>query len=172
MEVLAQDRNLRYSAPPGPVMAEFDQHRIQRVLENLIGNAIKYSPDGGDIDIEMRADGRRATIAVRDRGMGIPEAERQRVFERGYRASGVGAIPGTGLGVFISAEIVRRHHGTITCSGAPDGGTIMEMELPLARVGLAAEAVQQLPGDGPGLAVADRAVVDGDNGHGLAGRAG
>src|SRR5947209_6483050 len=56
MEVLAQDRNLRYSAPPGPVMAEFDQHRIQRVLENLIGNAIKYSPDGGDIDVEMRAD--------------------------------------------------------------------------------------------------------------------
>jgi signal transduction histidine kinase len=172
MEVLAQGHALRYSAPAGPVLADFDRHRIQRVLQNVIGNAVKYSPDGGDIDVEVRVEGGDAIVSVRDRGMGIAEAERGRVFERGYRARGVDAIQGSGLGLFISAEIVKRHHGTITCDAALGGGTIVDVRLPLARLGLPAEPVQQLPGDRPGLAVADRAVVDGHDGHRLAGRAG
>jgi signal transduction histidine kinase len=172
MEVLAQAHTLRYSAPAAPAVADFDQHRIQRVLQNVIGNAIKYSPEGGDINVEMRVDGDVASISVRDHGIGIPEAERELVFDRGYRARGADGIRGSGLGLFISAEIVKLHHGTIACSAAPGGGTIVEVRLPLARAGQPAEFVQQLPGDSPGLATADRAVVDRHDGHGLAGRAG
>lgn len=168
MEVLARGHALRYAAPAGPVMAEFDHHRVQRVLQNLIGNAIKYSPDGGDIDVEMRAAGGEARISVRDRGIGIPQAEQELVFERGYRTRTVGSIPGSGLGLFISSEIVKRHNGTIACTPAPGGGTRIEVRLPLARLGELPEPVQQPPGDRTGLAAADRAVVDGHDGDHLA----
>jgi signal transduction histidine kinase len=172
MDVLAQAHALRYSAPAAPVVAEFDQHRMQRVLQNVIGNAIKYSPDGGDINVEIGVEGGVAIVSVRDRGIGIPEAERELVFDRGYRARGAGAIRGSGLGLFISAEVVKRHHGSIACTAAPDGGTIVKIRLPLARAGQPADFVQELPGDRPRLATADRAVVDRHDGHGLAGRAG
>jgi signal transduction histidine kinase len=172
MEVLAQGHALRYTAPASPVLADFDAHRIQRVLQNLIGNAIKYSADGGDVDVDLRVAGADACITVRDRGIGIPQDEQERVFERGYRTQTVGSIPGTGLGLFISAEIVKRHAGTIACTTAPGGGTRIEVRLPLIRPGDLAEPVQELPRDRAGLAAADRAVVDRDNGHRLARGAG
>ena len=172
MEVLAQGHALRYTAPASPVLADFDAHRIQRVLQNLIGNAIKYSPDGGDVDIDLQVAGADACVTVRDRGIGIPQDEQERVFERGYRTQTVGSIPGTGLGLFISAEIVKRHAGTIACTAAPGSGTRIEVRLPLARRGELAEPVQELPRDRPGLSAADRPVVDRDNGHRLARGAG
>jgi len=168
METLAPSHALRYSAPATPVMAEYDERRIQRVLQNVVGNAIKYSPDGGPIEIEIGASPTEASITVRDRGIGIPPAAMPHVFERGYRASTVGAIQGTGLGLFISAEIVKRHGGTITCLAPPGGGTLVELRLPLAGVSLAAESAQQLPGHRSGLSVADRPVVDRHDGDGLA----
>jgi signal transduction histidine kinase len=172
MEVLARGHALRYTAPASPVMADFDHHRIQRVLQNLIGNAIKYSPEGGDIDVDLHVDRAEAIITVRDRGIGISNEDRELVFERGYRARTVGNIPGTGLGLFISAQIVKTHHGTIACGAAASSGTSIEVRLPLARPGDLPEPVQQLPRDSAGLAVADRPVVDGHDGDGLAGRAG
>src|SRR5581483_8260102 len=131
MEVLARHRPLNYSAPAVPVVADFDEPRMQRVLQNLIGNAIKFSPDDQPIDIEISATPDAARIRVRDRGVGIPVDERPLIFDRGYRASSAASYPGTGLGLFISAEIVKRHGGAITCDGAPGGGTLMEVRLPL-----------------------------------------
>jgi signal transduction histidine kinase len=163
MEAIARGHALRYAAPSDSVIVDYDERRIQRVLQNLIGNAIKYSPDGGDIDINVRADGDNAAICIRDRGIGIPEAERDRVFERGFRSNGVGAIPGTGLGLFISSEIVKRHGGWIVCRAADGRGTVFEVRLPLARIRGAAERVQQLPGHRPGPAVADHAIVHRDD---------
>jgi signal transduction histidine kinase len=171
MEALAQNHTFRYSAPGSPVITEYDERRIQRLLQNRIENAIKYSPDGGPIEIEVRASSTEARILVRDHGIGIPAAARPYVFERGFRARTVGAIPGTGLGLFISAEIVKRHHGTIGCFAPPDGGTLVTLQLPLARVGQGTEGVQQLPGHRTGLAGANRAVVDRDDRDGLARRA-
>ena len=172
MEALAQNHTFRYSAPAGPVITEYDERRIQRVLQNLIGNAIKYSPDGGPIEIEVRASASEARIAVRDYGIGIPPEARPHIFERGFRAHTVGAIPGTGLGLFISAEIVKRHRGTIGCLAPPDGGTLVELTLPLARVGQRTEGLQQLPGHRAGLAGADRPVVDRNDRDGFARGAG
>src|SRR5690349_5364161 len=112
MEAIARGHVLRYAAPSDAVIVDYDERRIQRVLQNLIGNAIKYSPDGGEIDIHIRLVAGTAAISIRDQGIGIPEADRSRVFERGYRAANsVGTIPGTGLGLFISSEIVKRHGG-------------------------------------------------------------
>jgi signal transduction histidine kinase len=163
MEAIARGHALRYAAPSESVMVDYDERRIQRVLQNLIGNAIKYSPDGGDIDINVRADGGNAAISIRDRGIGIPEAERGRVFERGYRANSVGDIPGTGLGLFISSQIVKRHGGSLACRAADGRGTVFEVCLPLARISGAAERVQELPGHWSGPAIADHAVVHRDD---------
>jgi signal transduction histidine kinase len=171
MEGIVRGHVLRYSAAVEPVLVDYDERRIQRVLQNLIGNAIKYSPDGGDIDIAVRVVGDSAAISVRDHGIGIAAGERGRVFERGYRSTGVGTIPGTGLGLFISSEIVKRHGGSIACS-APDGpGTVFEIRLPLARGREAAERGEQLPGNRPGPPAADRPVVHGHDGNQLARRA-
>jgi signal transduction histidine kinase len=163
MEAIARGHVLRYTAPSESVLVDYDERRIQRVLQNLIGNAIKYSPDGGEINITVRSDSGTAAIAIRDHGIGVPEADRGRVFERGYRANSVGAIPGTGLGLFISSEIVKRHGGSIECRAADGRGTVFEIRLPLARIRGAAERVQQLPGHWAGPAVADRAIVHGDD---------
>jgi signal transduction histidine kinase len=146
--------------------------QMESVAQNLIGNAIKYSPDGGPIDIALAASPTGARIEVRDHGIGIPADARPHVFERGFRAGTVGAIPGTGLGLFISAQIVKRHGGSIACLAPPDGGTIVELQLPLAGVRQPAEAVQQLPGHRTGRSLPDGAVVDGDDRHGLARGAG
>ena len=163
MEAIARGHVLRYTAPPESVMVDYDERRIQRVLQNLIGNAIKYSPDGGDIDINIRSDSGTAAISVRDHGIGVPEADRGRVFERGYRANSVGGIPGTGLGLFISSQIVKRHGGSIECRAADGRGTVFEVRLPLARIRGAAERVQQLPGHRAGPAAGDRAIVHRDD---------
>ena len=171
MEAIARGHALRYMAPAESVMVDYDERRIQRVLQNLIGNAIKYSPDGGDIDIHVRAERDAAAICIRDRGIGIPEGERGRVFERGYRANSVGDIPGTGLGLFISSEIVKRHGGSIACRAADGNGTVFEVRLPLARIRGTAERLQQLPGHRSGPAAADRAVVHRDDRNQLTRRA-
>ena len=171
MEALVRGHTLRYAAPPDAVTVDYDERRIQRVLQNLIGNAIKYSPDGGDIEISVSVQDDEARVAIRDHGIGIPASERRRVFERGYRANSVGAIPGTGLGLFISSEIVKRHGGSIFCYGANASGTVFEIRLPLAAVRGVAERVQQLPGDRSGPPAADRAVVHGDDRNELARRA-
>jgi signal transduction histidine kinase len=171
MEALVRGHTLRYKASPDPVTVDYDERRIQRVLQNLIGNAIKYSPDGGDIEINVSVQEDHARLSIRDHGIGIPEGERGRVFERGYRANSVGAIPGTGLGLFISSEIVKRHGGSIFCYGANGSGTVFEIRLPLAPVRGDAEPVQQPPGDRSGSPVADRTVVHGDDRNEFARRA-
>ena len=165
MEAIARGHVLRYTAPSESVMVDYDERRIQRVLQNLIGNAIKYrSPERAPV-IELSAEWQKGSwvFAVRDNGIGIPEADRGRVFERGYRANSVGAIPGTGLGLFISSEIVKRHGGSIACRAADGAGTVFEVRLPLTRTRGAAERVQQRPGHRAGPAVADRAVVHRDD---------
>ena len=172
MEAIARGHALLYMAPAESVIVDYDERRIQRVLQNLIGNAIKYSPDGGDIDIHVCAECDAAAIRIRDRGIGIPEGERGRVFERGYRVNSVGHIPGTGLGLFISSEIVKRHGGSIACRAADGNGTVFEVRLPLARIRGTAERIQQLPGHRSGPAVADGAVVHRDDRNQLTRRAG
>ena len=173
MEAVARGHRMRYTASPdAPVLCRYDDQRLQRVFQNLIGNAIKYSPGGGDIEIDLRVDGNMAKVTVRDHGMGIPADERPHIFEPGYRALGVRGIPGSGLGLFISAETVKRHGGTIACAPAVGSGTSFEVRLPLVGLGAAAEPLEESQGDRAGHAAADGSMVDGDNRHHLPRRAG
>lgn len=112
-----------------------DSTRLGQVLDNLVSNAIKFTPDGGTIQVRLRSDGSRAVIEVEDSGLGIPEAELPHLFERFYRTTTVThlAIQGTGLGLPITKAIVEAHGGTIAVESVEAVGTTFRVELPLAE---------------------------------------
>jgi signal transduction histidine kinase len=113
-----------------------DEARIERVIDNLITNAIKYSPDGGEVAVslaqEMRDEQQWAVLVVRDQGLGIPESELPHIFEPFRRASNVsGNISGTGLGLASVRQIIEQHGGTISVSSQERSGTTFVIQLPL-----------------------------------------
>jgi PAS domain S-box-containing protein len=110
-----------------------DADKVRQVLANLVDNAIKYSPDGGRIEVALEQRGQMLRFTVRDEGLGIPSAERDRVFEKFYRLDpdltrGVG---GTGLGLYICRELVRRMNGWIWVEPSPPAGSALVVELPV-----------------------------------------
>ena len=111
-----------------------DPHRLRQVADNLIGNAVKYTPAGGRITVTAGTDAtaQKITWTVVDTGIGIPAAERPRLFRRFYRASTAldRRIPGTGLGLVIIRTIIEHHHGTITLADHRGPGTTFVVELP------------------------------------------
>lgn len=120
------------------VNAEVDATGIEQVISNLLDNAIKYSPDGGAIEMEARlADERYARLAVRDHGIGIPPEKRDEIFERFFRAHSDDHRSGLGLGLYISRQIVELHGGKIAVEFPPDGGTRFEVLLPVVAKALA-----------------------------------
>jgi signal transduction histidine kinase len=123
-----------------PVLIRADADRLQRVLENLVNNAIKYSPDGGAVEVSVTVTGDEAVLQVRDHGIGISPDALPRVFDRSFRAPEAAAhAPGLGLGLSIAAQVVTKHGGTIRAFPAEGSGTCMVVRLPLARVGDPAE---------------------------------
>ena len=118
----------------GAALVDGDEDRLRQVLDNLVGNAIKYTPAGGTVTVSAGADDRAGTtVTVTDTGIGIPEDERDRLFERFYRASTArsAGIPGTGLGLALVRTIVERHGGTIDAATGPGGvGTVFTVWLP------------------------------------------
>jgi PAS domain S-box-containing protein len=121
--------------PETPVRGAWDRDRIERVLVNLMTNAIKYSPDGGKIVLAAKReshDGHDWAVAqVRDQGIGIPASERSRIFERFFRASNVaGRIEGAGIGLSGVRQIVEQHGGTIDVESAQDEGSTFTVRLP------------------------------------------
>jgi RNA polymerase sigma factor (sigma-70 family) len=108
---------------PERLVVEADANRLEQVLRNLITNAIKYSPQGGRVEITLARVREEAEVCVRDYGIGIPVAERNHVFERFHRARNVGAIAGFGLGLSMSLDIVRAHHGRLWVGDLPAAAT-------------------------------------------------
>ncbi len=124
----------RLVANGGPTLARADEDKLRQVLVNLVDNAVKYSPDGGEVTVELERRGSRARIAVRDRGLGIPPGEQERIFEKFYRLDpaltrGVG---GSGLGLYISRELVTRMGGRLTVEATAGGGSVFRVDLPAA----------------------------------------
>ena len=115
-----------------PVMSEADKGRIFQLLDNLISNAIKFTPDGGRVDVRVEPARDGAVIEVSDTGIGLSQAEAELVFDRFFRSSRSRAqqVPGTGLGLFISRAIAETHGGAITVSSQEGAGTTFRIELP------------------------------------------
>jgi PAS domain S-box-containing protein len=125
---------LRLEQDGAPAVALADEDKLRQVLVNLLDNAIKYSPDGGDVVVELEGGNGRVRLAVRDRGLGIPPGEQERIFEKFYRLDpaltrGVG---GSGLGLFISRELVSRMGGSLTVRSQPGEGAAFVVDLPAA----------------------------------------
>lgn len=116
---------------PGPVVADVDELRIEQVLTNLLDNAIKYSPDGGQIAISVSSPSTdNAQIAIRDHGLGVDEQHRAHIFERLTQAHAEDYRSGLGLGLYISRQIVELHGGQICAEFPEDGGSLFTVLLP------------------------------------------
>lgn len=109
-----------------------DATRLSQVVENLVSNAVKYSPDGKPIRVSLESGRTEVLLRIRDYGIGIPEDKQQLIFERFFRVEeGSTQVKGTGLGLFITREIVRMHHGSIRVESAVGEGTTFIVELPI-----------------------------------------
>jgi PAS domain S-box-containing protein len=117
----------------GPV-GEWDPERLERVLDNIVSNAIKYSPDGGDIVVNIARDRAWAVLSVQDQGVGIPAADLPHVFERYRRARNVSAkFAGTGLGLAGARDLIELHGGSISVTSVEGVGSEFVVRLPLKR---------------------------------------
>ncbi|MGH2486336.1 MAG: sensor histidine kinase, partial [Ktedonobacterales bacterium] len=125
-------------AADGELIVEVDPTGVEQVLSNLLDNAIKYSPDGGQIEIAVERDGDGcAYVSVRDHGIGIPPEKRGEIFDRFFRAHAEDHRSGLGLGLYISRQIVALHGGAIAVEFPSDGGTRFVVRLPVTARTLA-----------------------------------
>ena len=110
-----------------------DRDRLRQVMTNLLDNAVKYSPAGGEVEVEALAENGRISIEVRDRGPGIASEHHALIFEKFGRVTGEHAKPGTGLGLFIARSIAEAHGGSLEVRARDGDGTAFALELPAER---------------------------------------
>ena len=111
------------------IEAKFDKTRIRQVLQNLVTNAVKYTPEGSPIEVELERSGDTACIAVSDHGPGIPDEQRERVFSKFTRLDD--REKGAGLGLYIARSIARAHGGDVTVEQRPTGGATFTLKVPV-----------------------------------------
>lgn len=118
-----------------PVWADIDTDPMIQVLDNIMNNAVKYSPDGGTITGKLRLTGNHVIISISDQGMGIPKKDLRKVFSRFYRVDGARSrsMGGSGLGLAISKEVVQQHGGTIWAESQIGEGTTFNISLPYVQ---------------------------------------
>ena len=121
---------LRIEAPPSPIVGFWDRDRLRQVFDNLIGNAIKYSPQGGEIAIRVEATDAEARVSVDDQGIGIAGDMLPRLFERFYQGQDPGISTGLGLGLYIARMLVESHGGRIWAESEPGQGSTFVIALP------------------------------------------
>lgn len=132
IQALSEAHPIVLDAPPTPVDGIWDRERIGQVLQNLLINAIKYSPDGGEISISIEDLGATVRLSIRDRGIGIPAAALPRLFDAFYRVERtVRTVRGLGLGLHITRGLVEAHGGTVEAESAGLGaGSTFTVTLP------------------------------------------
>ena len=138
LQVTTEAHSISISAASEHIVAQIDPRRIEQVLGNLINNAIKYSPEGGDIDVAVREDleANTAILSVHDYGIGIPVHQQANIFGRFVRADNARTreIGGTGLGLYLCRELVERHDGRIWFESVEGQGSTFYVSLPLAEI--------------------------------------
>jgi len=126
----ARNRGLKVSMPDEPLVVRCDRLRIEQVITNLVGNAIKYSPPGTDIEVAADSRDGEVVLSVADHGVGISEEDRQRVFEPFQRVGpSSGAVPGVGLGLFVVRKIVEAHGGRVDVDSTPGRGSTFRVSM-------------------------------------------
>jgi two-component system, sensor histidine kinase len=129
-ETLGQHHQLQYDNTVGELEYWLDERLMYRALANLLTNAAKYSPPGTVVGLEVSRQQNGITMSISDQGIGIPRADLDLLFEPFFRASNVGQIDGTGLGLPIVKQIVDLHHGAISCQSEVGQGTTFKIWLP------------------------------------------
>jgi signal transduction histidine kinase len=144
-EASSFSHQLDLTVPSSPVMVDCDPERMAQVLNNLVSNAIKYSPNGGLVSLSLREEGGDAVFTVSDNGIGIGRDDLEKIFEP-FRRTGASreTIPGVGLGLSVSRRIVEAHGGRIVVQSELGAGATFRVEIPLAEARLA-----NLPREGP-----------------------
>jgi signal transduction histidine kinase len=142
-QVNAKRQTFALDLPPDPVPAHADAERLKQVLDNLISNAIKYTPEGGHITVQLCVEDehpigyKQAVFRVSDTGRGIPPEQLPALFTKYHRVPGetTRGIHGTGLGLLIVKEIVEAHGGTVSAEseGVPGKGSTFTVRIPLKR---------------------------------------
>jgi len=137
MEQSSDRHQLTFSTSLSHLQAQMDRGRIEQVLVNLLTNAIKYSPDGGlvEVTLQLVPEWQEARISIRDQGIGIPQAEQAQLFGRFVRASNSQpqGISGTGLGLYLCRELVSQHGGDIWFESTEGTGSTFFLRLPLSQ---------------------------------------
>ena len=113
--------------------AEMDETLMRHIFSNLLSNAVKYSPQGTPVEFTVGRDGNHAVFKVKDQGIGIPEADQGHLFEAFHRASNVGDLPGTGLGLLLVKRCVDLHLGSIKVDSEAGKGTTFTVMLPITQ---------------------------------------
>lgn len=127
----ARDQNLQLHGTAEPALVTGDQDNLLGVFNNIIGNAVKYTPDGGTIDVTLRQEGSFVRVDVQDTGVGIPEEDLPRIFDRFFRVKGkTRGITGSGLGLSVAKSIVEAHRGTIRVHSREQAGSTFTVTLP------------------------------------------
>jgi len=131
---LFEDQVVSVEANLEDVRASVDHSRFRQVIGNLLSNALKFTPSGGRVRVELGSDGSDAVMRVRDSGPGIAPEDLARVFDRFFRAQGVRAS-GSGFCLTVVRELVEAHHGTVDASNEAGGGAVFTVRLPRASSG-------------------------------------
>jgi signal transduction histidine kinase/HAMP domain-containing protein len=123
------------TAPAEPLVVAGDELRLEQAIQNLIGNAIKYSPNGGAVDVRVEAQGQQACVSIRDEGIGIPDDALPNLFRRFYRAPNAEgqSIKGIGVGLYVVKEIITLHSGDIKVTSSEGQGSTFTICLPLVQ---------------------------------------
>lgn len=126
---------LKLDLPKMPVQLQADRERLRQILNNMISNAIKYTPEGGHIEVAARAESDDAVIQISDNGKGMTEEQLSHLFQLYYRTDDArqSKVKGTGLGLFIVKTLVDAHHGRIDVASKPKQGTTFTVRLPLEQ---------------------------------------
>jgi signal transduction histidine kinase len=134
--IISPQHTVRVDGVDRDVKGVWDRDRLEQVLNNLIGNAIKYSPEGSEVTVSARREGDAVLITVRDQGIGISKEDQDRLFDRFYRASPErrGGATGLGLGLYVTRRVVEAHGGTVGVESEPGEGSTFYFTLPLTPV--------------------------------------
>ncbi len=136
LESTVHRHRIEFISSGSPTIIRGDEARLEQVLQNLVQNAVKYSPLGGAVTVQLKTEAGRAYITVTDRGIGIPAEDRPQLFTQFFRARNAERyhINGLGVGLYVSREIVRLHGGDITVESQEGKGSTFVVTLPLSAI--------------------------------------